>query len=236
MKSSLLKILAAWRGGLAWLPLMAVSLPAASQDIAQASAPVSGIYTCIDSRSRRLTADRPIPECSGREQHILNRDGSLRQVVPATMTAEERARMEARDRALAEERAARADAVRRDRNLLQRYPNEEAHRRSRESALDTTRLAMGASDARLSALSAERKPLLDEAEFYHGKPLPLKLRVAIDANDAASEAQRVSLGALDAEIVRINRLFDTELVQLRRLWAGAPLGAVNTRSTAPPAR
>ena len=58
---------------------------------AQPPAASAGIYTCIDDRGRRLTADRPIAECTAREQHILNSDGSLRRVVPPTLTAEERA-------------------------------------------------------------------------------------------------------------------------------------------------
>ena len=66
---------------------------------------------------------------------MLNRDGSLRAVVPPTLTADERAEKEARDRAAAEaEAAAQADAVRRDRNLMARYPNEAAHNRAREAA------------------------------------------------------------------------------------------------------
>ncbi len=196
--------------------------------VAQAATPMAGIYTCTDDRNRRLTADRPIAECTGREQQILNRDGSLKAILPATMTAEERARREARERATAEERAARSDAVRRDRNLIQRYPNEDAHRRSRESALDTARLAVRAGETRLRELAAERKPLLEEAEFYLGKSLPGKLRAAIDANDAASEAQRAATDSLQAEMGRINRLYDAELERLRRLWAGEPAGSFSS--------
>ncbi len=46
------------------------------------AAPSAGIYTCIDDKGRRITADRPIPECIDREQQVLNRDGSVRTVVP----------------------------------------------------------------------------------------------------------------------------------------------------------
>ena len=67
--------------------------------------PPAGIYTCIDDKGRRVTADRPIPECAQREQQVLNSDGSVRMVVPPTPTAEERAAREARERAAAEARA-----------------------------------------------------------------------------------------------------------------------------------
>jgi len=190
------------------------------------AAPGPGIYTCIDNNGRRLTADRPIAECRHKEQQILNRDGSVRGILPPTLTAEERAEKEARDRAAAEARAAAADAVRRDRNLMARFPSEEAHDRAREAALDNVRLAIRNSELRLRELEAARKPLLDEAEFYAGKALPPKLRTALDANDAAVEAQRTASATQGAELDRINRLYDIELERLRRLWAGAPPGSM----------
>lgn len=186
----------------------------------------AGIYTCIDDKGRRLTADRPIAECRGKEQQVLNRDGSLRGVVPPTLTAEERAEFEARERRAAEIRAAQADAVRRDRNLMARYPTEAKHQAAREAALDTVRLAMKATEIRQRELAAERKPLRDEAEFYQGRPLPPKLRAALDANDAGVEAQRSSATNQKAELDRINNLYDAELDRLRRLWAGAQPGSL----------
>ncbi|MBA4175824.1 MAG: hypothetical protein C0505_04590 [Leptothrix sp. (in: Bacteria)] len=188
--------------------------------------PATGIFTCIDDKGRRLTADRPIAECSGREQQVLNRDGSLRTVLPPTLTADERAEKEARDRAEREAKAAAADAVRRDRNLLARFPSEEAHNRAREAALDTVRLAIRATESRLRSLAAERKPLRDETEFYQGRTLPPKLKAAIDANDAAVEAQRASQASQTVELERINKLYDAELERLRRLWSGAPAGSL----------
>ena len=206
------------------LPIMAgVVLEAAAQAPAQ---PFTGIYSCIDDKGRRLTADRPIAECSGKEQQILNRDGSLRAVVPPTLTAEERAEKEVRERAQREVKSAAADAVRRDRNLVARFPTEAAHGRAREAALDTVRLAMKATETRVRELAAERKPLRDEAEFYQGRQLPPKLRAQQDANEAAVEAQRGAAANQQAELDRINRLYDVELDRLRKLWAGAPAGSL----------
>lgn len=196
--------------------------------LAAAQTPPSGggIYTCVDAKGRRLTADRPIPECAHKDQQLLNRDGSVRAVIPATMTAEERAETEIRERLAAEARAAQADAVRRDRNLVARFPNEAAHNRAREAAADTVRLAMKASELRFRELEAERKPLRDEAEFYKGKTLPGKLKAAMDANEASLDAQRGAAATQEAELVRINKLYDAELIRLRRLWAGTQPGSL----------
>jgi hypothetical protein len=212
-----------WLGGLLAAALWPVL---ASDAAAQAAASSAGIYSCVDDKGRRLTADRPIPECASREQKVLNRDGSVRSVRPPTLTADERAEKEARDRAATEARAAQADAVRRDRNLMARYPTEAAHNRGREAALDTVRLAIRSTELRLRDLATERKPLLAEAEFYVGKSLPGKLRAAMDANDAAIEAQRSAVGNQTAELERINRLYDAELARLRALWSGAQAGSL----------
>ncbi len=204
------------------------------------AAPVAwaGIYTCIDSKGRRLTADRPIPECTAKEQQVLNQDGSVRRVVPPTLTAEERLAVEARDRAASEAKLAHLDALRRDRNLMARYPNEAAHQRARESALDTVRLAIKSTEIRLRDLAQQRRPLQNEAEFYQGKPWPPKLKAALDANDAALDAQKSSASTQEAELGRINKLYDIELDRLRRLWAGAApgtLGALSASTGAAPA-
>jgi hypothetical protein len=109
---------------------------------------------------------------------------------------------------------------------MARYPNEAAHHRAREAALDTVRLAIQASDSRLKQLAVEGKPLRDEAEFYQGKPLPAKLKAAIDANEVAIEAQRAASANQEAELSRINQLYDAELERLRRLWAGTTPGSL----------
>jgi hypothetical protein len=208
------------------LPLLLLLAAAAAGAQQPAATGASGIYSCIDDSGRRITADRPIADCNAKAQRILNRDGSLKAVHPPALTADERAALEAEERKRAEARAAQADAVRRDRNLLARYPKEAPHRKAREAALDSVRLAMQVTDQRLRALADERKPLEAEAEFYVGKPLPAKLRAQFDANEAATEAQRDARQQQLSELDRINRLYDAELARLKQLWAGAAPGSL----------
>lgn len=199
---------------------------AASLGCAGAGPALAAIYSCVDANGKKLTSDRPIAACADRDQRVLNPDGSVKRVLPPTPTADERAEQEARERQAAVERAAQADAIRRDRNLMVRFPNEAAHNKARAKALDDMHNAVALSEKRLAALAVERKPLTDETEFYVGKPLPHKLRQQLDANDAAAEAQRALIQNQQAEIVRINALFDAELARLRRLWSGAPPGSM----------
>ncbi len=209
--------------------LLGLAKPAAW---AQQKPGAGGIYSCIDANGRRLTSDRPIPECNAREQRIHNEDGSVRKVIPPSMTSDERAARDAQERREAADLAARRDAARRDRNLMTRYPDETTHQSAREQALDNLRRAVTASEARLVALSKERKPLNDDAEFYTGRALPIKLKQQIDANEAATRAQRDAVQTQRVELERVNALFDAELERLKRLWAGAVPGSLGPTPSA----
>lgn len=222
MRASELRVLASRCAAAACL--LAVAAVAAAQAPAK---PAGGIYSCTTADGRRLTSDRPIAECSAREQRVLNADGSLRSVVPPSMSPEERAAHEANERKLAAERSAKADAVRRDRNLMARYRSESLHQKAREAALDDVNKSMRISEKRIQDLAAERKPLLDEAEFYTGKQLPAKLKLQLDANEASTQAQRELIENQKAELVRVNKLYDVELARLRKLWAGAAPGSID---------
>jgi hypothetical protein len=199
---------------------------AASWALAGAAQPASNIFTCTNAKGQHLRSDRPIAECMDREQRVLARDGSLVRIVPPTLTLEEASAKAARERRLAAEREARREAERADQLLMQRYPNEAAHNRAREAALDPMRASLKQSEERIRALVADRKPLVDEAEFYRDRPLPAKLKQQFDAIEAAAEAQRSLLHNQQAEIARVNALYDAELARLRRLWAGAAPGSM----------
>ena len=200
-----------------------------------ASTAAASIYSCTDAAGRRLTSDRPILECAGREQRVLNADGSVNAVLAPTLTSDERAEKEARERDAATERAARQDAMRRDRNLLARFPDEAAHHKAREAALDDVRKSVLVSKGRVALFTAERKSLMNEAEFYTAKTMPGKLKALLDANDASTEAQRSLIQNQQAEVVRINTLYDAELARLRRLWAGAQPGSLGVFPSSSPA-
>ena len=195
---------------------------------AQAAAPGASvdIYVCTDDQGRRITADRPIRECMDRPQRILNPDGSLRGIKNPPMTTQERAAKEAQERQAAEEAAAKAEAVRRDRNLLARYRNEDMHRAARESALDPVRLTMDLTETRLAQLRRERRALEEEARAPKNKDHAATLKLQLEANDAAAAAQRENTANQRTELDRINRIYDIELERLKRLWAGESAGSM----------
>lgn len=222
------------RRSLAWSTMVLAGLVVwgGSMDsaLAQTKSTTGAIYTCRDASGKRLTSDRLIAECLDQEQRVLNKDGSLRTVIPPRMSAEERAVVEARKRERALAEAAQKDAIRRDRNLLMRYPDEAAHNKARQAAMDDLHKGIALSDKRLQELRAERQPLDAETEFYKGKRLPGKLRTQIEASDAQQQAQRDIIQQQRTEMVRLNALYDAELARLRKLWTGALPGTVPVAS------
>ena len=209
--------------------LLLAALALACTADARGEAPGRPIIQC-ELNGKKVTSDRPIPECVHKEQRELNPDGSLKRIIPPTPTADELAAKEERDREAKLEFAARSDAVRRDRNLMQRFPDEAAHRKAREKALDELRVSAKITTARIAELLTEKKKNDLEKEFYVNdrinKPLPTFLKQKIDANDASLEAQKSLEQNQITETARINALYDAELARLKKLWGGAQPGSL----------
>jgi hypothetical protein len=209
-------VLAAAGGALVVLAL------APAPGLAQAGKGPSGgrIYTCIDASGRRLTADRPIAQCLDREQQELGGSGAVRRVVPPSYTAEERERIEAERRREAREQALLAEARRRDRALLLRYPDQATHERERADALAQIDAVIEAVERRLQTLRQERRGIDEELAAY-GKdagPVPAWLRRKSEDNERELQAQRRFLQLQADERARVQARFDEELARLRRLW------------------
>ena len=190
---------------------------------AQAQAPnAAGVYSCIDAQGRRLTADRPIPQCLDREQRELSPLGSVRRVIGPTLTEQERAVVEAQRRKEQEERAALAEERRRERVLLARYPNQSAHDTERAEAIAQMELVGATAAKRMQELQEQRKKLDAEMEFYQKNPAkaPASLRRMLAENETSVLEQQRFMANQDQEKRRIHQRFDVELAQLRQLWAG----------------
>lgn len=191
------------------------------------SAQAQAIYSCVDSKGRKLTADRPIPECVDREQKLLNPSGTVKAKVGPTLTAKELAAQEAQANREEEERALQAENKRRDRALVTRYPNKSVHDKERAEALAQIAVVRKAAVNRVNELARERAAIETEKEFYKKSPdkVPTSLRRQLEDNAHSAEVQGRFIGEQDAEMARVNARFDEELARLKKLWAQrAPAG------------
>lgn len=186
------------------------------------------IYSCVDSQGRRLSSDRPIPECLRQEQRLLNRDGSQRATVPPLLSPEEKARQDRLAQQRAQEQAAAQDQARRDRILLQRYPDLASHDAARARGLAPTQELINRTRNRLADLAGEADRLTTERAKLGFKPVPPELASRVGINEATVDAQRNILQNLESERDRLNNQFDQERERLRQLWSstgGAPAAA-----------
>lgn len=189
-------------------------------------APLAGhagdpIYTCVDAKGRRLTADRPIIDCIDREQSELSSGGMLRRKIGPALTAAERAAKEDEVRRQEEERSRLADEKKREKALVTRYPDRSVHDKERAEALAMVDSVTAAARKRTQQLQTQRKFLDGEVEFYQIDPsrTPPKLRRQIDEVDKQLDAQRRFVSDQEVEKVRVNSRFDEELARLKLLWA-----------------
>jgi len=180
----------------------------------------NGIYTCIDAQGRRITSDRPIPACIDREQTELNPSGTVKRVVPPSLTAQERARLDAQRQAEAQRLAQQEEERRKLRLLLIRYPDEASHQRARQEALQQVDRVIEAVHRRMEQLDVQRREIDAELEFYQRDPTKapawLKRRQEDNAQQRASQA--LFLADQEREKLRIQQRFNEELALLRGLW------------------
>ena len=194
------------------------------------AAAAQSIYTCVDAKGRKLTADRPIAECTDRTQQELTSTGSVRRQIGPSLTAQERAAQEERDKLAAEARAREAEDKRRDRALLLRYPSPAVHQQERATALGQIDEVIQAANKRTLELAEQRQTVSAEYEFYVKDPAkaPPSLKRRLEENDASVGVQKRFVAEQDQEKKRVNLRFDEELVKLKSLWllaGGAPANA-----------
>jgi hypothetical protein len=180
-----------------------------------------GIYTCVDAKGRKLTSDRPIPDCADREQSVLNPSGTVKAKVGPALTAPELAAQQAQARQEQEAKALQVEDRRRDRALVLRYPNRQVHDQERAEAIKLIGAVKAAAITRAIELMRQRQLVNDEMEFYKKDPskAPAALRRQAEDITQSLAVQGRFLAAQDAEITRVNARFDEELVRLKQLWA-----------------
>lgn len=193
------------------------------------------IYSCVDAKGRTITADRPIVECLDRTQRELSRSGLVKRQVGPSLTAQERAVLEEKEKLAAEQRAREVEEKRRDRALLLRYPSRAVHDQERAAALAQIDEVINAASKRTRELVTERRAIASEFEFYvkdpSRAPMPLKLR--LEDNEASVLVQQKFIADQEKEKKRVNLRFDEELIKLKQLWAlrGLPMNPVSLTSS-----
>ncbi len=227
--------LAAVAGCLLLSPVQ-VSAQVVTQLLAQSSS--VQLYSCEDAQGRTISSDRPIMDCARREMRVLNRDGSLREVIPPPMTRDqrkqaERAELERRD-ALARSRARQA----RDRSLLITFEDEQSLELVRQRQLAEIDAEIRIATTRILQLDEELKAAQANAAAQQrergNRPLPFIFQKRITDAANAILAEDSLIRDRQSERDRLNERFDADAQRLRELL-GHPPPATATSPAAEPA-
>jgi hypothetical protein len=202
-----------------WLLVVACTVVFAT-GLSHAQTGGGSIYTCIDRNGRKLTADRPIPECLDREQRELGPTGVVRRQVGPSLTEDERAQLEAQRRKEVEDRARVAEERRKERALIARYPDKATHDAERAAAIAMVDEVTATAEKRIIELRAQRKAFDAQMEAYKSDPnkAPMALRRNIGENEENMAEQLRFLAGQDRDKRRVHQRFDAELAHLRKLW------------------
>jgi hypothetical protein len=196
---------------------------------AQSSTPTR-IYTCKDANGKTITADRPPPECQGREGRILGKDGTTIQRIDAPPTPEQLAAREAEAAKKKQEDDRRREQLRKDKALLNTYENVDDIESKRQRALQQVEREARESEKRMSILQKQASENSAEAEFYKKKPMPADLRRRIDENEAALRAEKLLYSSKRDEVAQVNLKFDDDKKRYMELTGGGAIAG-----SAPPA-
>ncbi len=194
-----------------------------------------GIYTCIDSKGRKITADRQIAECSDRVQHEVSPGGVVKRVLGPTLTDHELAAEEEKSKLQNATRLRELEEKRRNRALLLRYPSMAAHDKERALALTQIDALSEMAQARAKELVTQRAGINTDLEFYQKDPskAPAALVRRRDENDGNMAEQKRYIAEQTLEKQRVNARFDSELVKLKQLWAAASAPVAHPPATTP---
>jgi len=221
-------------------PCFALSLAlglACTGSWAQSTTPKGRVYTCKDANGKLLTSDRPLPECQGREQRILGKDGTTVQIIEAPLTDDQKAAREVELTKKKVEDDRRREQFRRDKALLNTYENADDIDSKRQRALQQVEREARESEKRMNQLEKQAADNAAEAEFYKKKAMPADLRRRIDENEAASRAERLLYASKRDEVAQVNLKFDEDKKRYLDLTTGnATPGSAPTPVQAPSAK
>ena len=208
-----------------WRAPVAAALCAAAAAHAQ-------MYICTTGSGQMFTGDYIPAACRNHEIRVLNPDGSVREIIPAPLTPEQKKAQEAADEARRKQEEARLRRERKDRALLTTYTSVGDIEAARRQTLAGLQATIQRADAAIAQYERERKRLDEDAEFYLHHPTPARLQEEFQDNRILLRQQRQVRDRAQAEIERVNQQFDADRQRYIELQGGSaaaadPAGSAN---------
>jgi hypothetical protein len=190
-----------------------------SSTLLLATAVQAQVYTCTTATGRKITADRPIPECADREQRELSTTTGRVNILKPKETEAERLAAKEQQKQIERQKEAVLQQQRRDQQLLAHYPDDAALEERRSFLLEDIRKRWAPTLNEQAQIDVRRKEISAAADAR---------RKAGKATDYSSAKEAVQLERrtlqlqpmmekAQAELDRANADMDAELARLREL-------------------
>lgn len=181
------------------------------------------IFSCKDSAGRTLTSDRAIPECASRDMREIGRNGVVKRIIPAPLTAEQRHAKQVEEERQKQQADAVLEAHRRDQALLARFKNEGdidlARQRSLSDLQEKIRqcnLAAALASTQLTNAEAEAARRSDKNRSDK-KFVPPSLQQRIDEAKMTIANENKRLQQYRSASLQVDQSFDETLKRYREL-------------------
>ena len=185
------------------------------------------LYKWTDRNGVVQYGDKIPPEYANVDRSVLNDQGVHVGFEEGEITAEERAVIDARERALEAERLAKADTARRDRMLLDTYLSvsdiEDLRNRRLElleSQIKVTELYLGNLRKRLVGLQAEASDFKPYTTRPDAPQVPENLALDIRRTTASISLYEQTLSRTRADQEALRSSFDEDIARFRELKGG----------------
>ncbi len=200
----------------------------AAAALCAAAAAHAQMYLCTTGSGQMFTGDYIPAACHDHEIRVLNPDGSVREIIPAPLTPEQKKAQEAADDARRRQEEARIQRARKDRALLTTYTSVGDIEAARRQTLVGLQATIQRADTAIAQYQRERKRLDEDAEFYLHHPMPARLQEEFQENRILLRQQRQVRDQAQAEIQRVNQRFDADRKRYIELQRGSAAASDST--------
>lgn len=177
------------------------------------------IILCKDENGKTYSADRPIPECQGRELRQYGKSANVVRVIPAPLTAEERSQQQLEAEKKREIDKARREQQRQDQALLATYRDEDAIIAAREQAAAPLYEMIKHEKGALSRAEERRNEALTrQAQAEENKAMnAAEWKRRAEAAEMTVKASSAKLQAYEAELAQLRGGFEARIKRFREL-------------------
>jgi len=149
-------------------------------------------------------------ECNGRELKIYDRQGNRIAIIPARITPEERAALEAAKKREQEKIEKEQGQIRRDKALLDTYARLSDIDRMQKYTEDSVNTEINNILVKIGASQKKKNELAQEASPYDKQNIPPELAKSIRDEDMELQTQNELLAAKQKDLERIRQRFASD--------------------------